>query len=142
MNLHPINELSSAVLCERLSQQQRDSFTNDPKGAILSTFNLQVEGDISVVLNTTEEMHLALPYYDGLETAEMRALTDEELELVTGGEVVVVGGVIASAITAGVVIGTVGVVSAVGGAVIGLAAFAALATSERIIDDINNPKAK
>ncbi len=108
MKLHPTNELSSVVLSHSFSEEQLDNFAADPKKAIKANFNINFDDvDVSVVRNTASDIHLALPFYSGLGGARSQILSDDDLDSVSGGEVIAVGTIVATAITVGAVGGTI-----------------------------------
>lgn len=69
----------------------RMGFLADPKLYLLSHLNVDFTSDVEVIAaaNSDTVMHLALPYYSGLEAAKARSLDEIELlDAVSGGDII------------------------------------------------------
>ena len=86
------NELLSAFLSDSLEAVSENTFLHaNPHMFIFAKTNVEIPRrvNINVVENDIETVNLALPYYAGISDMTAFALSDEELELVTGGELLV-----------------------------------------------------
>ncbi len=101
-NIDMIIELIGAVGIHNLSDQQVHEFKTDPH-SFLADFNLDPKGDIdlTVIENTETEMHLTLPFYSELEKSSVSTLSDENIEDISGGEIVITFAVIGIGVAAG-----------------------------------------
>lgn len=108
--IYPTNELSSALLCNFMNEEQIAFFIADPKGVIFSGLNFDVgDTEINIVHNSSAEVHLSLPYYSGLEAISAELISDQNLEEIQGGEIAsTVFSVIVLAVSAAGVIGMLG----------------------------------
>ena len=59
------------------------SLDEDEQHAIIN----DIEAEVITVENTDDEVHLALPYYSGVEDAIAKAISDTEANDVAGGEI-------------------------------------------------------
>ena len=82
-----INEALSAVIADRCRENQdlAASLLSDSRKAVSNLVNAPVSDnvDISVVQNTPDVVHVALPCYSGLD--KDLSLSNEELQQVSGG---------------------------------------------------------
>ncbi len=106
INLTLIPELAGALGSYKLSDEQMARFTQDPN-CFLAELNMEPDGliDIQTLENSEDEVHLTLPYYSGVEEQTAAVLSDESLESISGGEIVV--NLIFGLAIAGAVAGTV-----------------------------------
>ncbi len=117
-NLAPTTEIIGACLTYNLLSKQRTKFIKDPVGFIHSYTDVDI-GDavkMQVVKNSDDQVHLILPCYEDLDSAQAQLLQDKELQQVVGGEIIFSGGVLGAALGT-IIFGTVN--ATIGGAVIG-----------------------
>ncbi len=72
-----------------------------------------IDATVTKVSNSDKEVHLALPYYSGLEQAASNAVQDTDLDDVAGGELFAVIAGIVTAVIGGTAAAGVGISQAV-----------------------------
>ena len=84
-------ELVSAFLLPHLTDIEVLNFLETPLDFIRTHCNVDIPEDfnIDIVVNTDEQISLALPYYSELDELKSKALSDEDLEIIVGGEIIV-----------------------------------------------------
>lgn len=105
-NLFAANEIVGAIAVNGLTHAEIEAFASDPRGSIDDLFDIDSNIAIQVIENTNDEVVLTLPYYSELETMQSQMMSDESLDDVAGGEIIIlicaIGGAFAgSAIAAG-----------------------------------------
>lgn len=90
INLTLTPEIIGAITDHKLSKEQAMKFKNDPN-SFLAEMNLKPNADMQVqaIENSANEIHLALPFYEGVEESSAIKLSDENVEGVSGGEIIV-----------------------------------------------------
>ncbi len=131
MNHKPFasTELVSAILSNALSEDQTVEFLSNPKSIASTYLNVDFSNvKINAVENTSTDFHLILPYYSLLDVVRVKELDEDDLDAVSGGEILIsagilggmfTGAIIATAIGAGVGVSTAGAV--IGGIAGGIA---------------------
>ena len=87
------NETLSAVIADRCRENKglAASLRSDGRKAVGDLMNAPVSDgvDISVVQNTPDTVHISLPHYASWGKAAHEKLTEEEMEQLSGGEVLI-----------------------------------------------------
>ncbi len=126
ITIAPVLEISSAILTDALTQEDIAQFLSHPKNFVCSKLKTDIVGvDITVATNNKSEVHLALPYYSGIEAAKAQALQDGSLNDISGGELLITLGAVGGLLI-GQIAGTV-TLTALGGIIGGAVGAAALA---------------
>lgn len=91
IQLAPFNEILAAVAIPSLSDEGFHAFVKDPKEFICTLTELDIDLSISfhAVMNSNNEVHLALPYYSGVEEMQAKMMSDSQFDNVSGGEIIV-----------------------------------------------------
>ena len=126
--IYASTEIAGAVLTNELTEKQKQAFATNPKDSMMSVLNLDLSNfNVNVVENTGSDIHIALPYYESLDTVRSEVLADESLSDIAGGEIGVslaflfgsigfafgIGSVTAGIFSTGAVLGGVAITSAV-----------------------------
>ncbi len=120
--IYPINEIVTASVVANFSKDDLSGLVDNPKDFLKSTCDIDLIDDITfnLVENTDSEMNLALPYYSIVDDFTASALSNEDAENVSGGEIIMalsmLGATIAAAVGFASVSGTVAAV--IGGSVV------------------------
>ncbi len=88
--MFPTTELATAFLSQLCSQEAslHQKAKTDIKETLITNTNVDLENiDVNIVENTSQDINLSLPYYSVLDTASAKAIFDEELSKVRGGEI-------------------------------------------------------
>ena len=122
--LAPSTELMGAIMLHQLDSCEIEQLKADAKGYIYARTNVAVGDDVvvNIVVNSDNEVALALPYYDSIEVARANALDDINIGQVAGGEIIIstiVGAIIGFSVAAGVTGSALTVTAAASAAVIG-----------------------
>ncbi len=126
ITLPPVLEISSAILTDSLTQKDASQLLQNPKDFVCAKLNADTAGvDITVATNNNNEVHLALPYYSGIEQAKAQVLKDGSLDDISGGELLITLGAVGGLLI-GQIAGTV-TLTALGGIIGGAIGAAALA---------------
>ncbi len=64
------------------------TFASQITEAQLESYLSQVDAEVSFIQNSDKEVHLALPYYTGVEDAAAHAVSDAQAADVSGGEII------------------------------------------------------
>ncbi len=125
-NLYPTNEVLTAIVSNSVKKDDLQTFTANPKDYLMSVCNVDLQADIkfNVVENSDNEVALTLPYYAANDQISAFELTPEQMQKVTGGEILafiicalsMVGATVASAVGIGSI--TAGAAAALGGAIV------------------------
>ena len=144
IKLAPTIEISSALLTPLLTEADLQNINQNPKTFLQSKLNLNAEKvEVQIAFNNANEVNLALPYYSGLENLQAEMLKDQNLDDITGGEII-----IALGITVGATVGwglgfsltSAAIGGVIGGALAGTAAVIVGATTAAAVqaaDDKN-----
>lgn len=82
------NEIASSYLSDSVLESHYETLLNNPKDYVKSQFNIDLNSEIAIVKNQPDLINLALPYYSALESmTSFAAIADEDLETITGGEI-------------------------------------------------------
>ncbi len=84
------NEILGATLTANMSKSDILSFEKDPRSFIASSLKADT-GDVSLsmVENSDGLVNLALPYYSQLDGTSARVLSDDAIDSVSGGELLI-----------------------------------------------------
>lgn len=85
----PINEIVGAVAVPHMTNEQIKEFSNDASSFLKSNLDFDVQSDINVVENTSSDVVLALPYYSSLDSTKAFALNLQDMNVVSGGEILI-----------------------------------------------------
>ncbi len=104
------SEIMGAALTAGMSGTEILAFGADPKSFIASSLSVDT-GDVtlSVVENGVDTINLALPYYSALDQLAMEAVTESDLDGVSGGEIIISLIIVGAVATVGVVSATIAV---------------------------------
>ena len=125
-------EMVSLILTDKMSDSVAKDFVTDPKAIIAKHIDYDFDGvAINVVQNTASDIHVSLPYYDFVGDPTANFMHDQELDDVSGGEIIITlficgGCLIGGAVAAG--LGIAGSGGLIVGGVIGGAIAAAAVT--------------
>ncbi len=117
-----LNEIVGAVHVPSLSNEQISALKADAIGFLSVNLNIELEGDISVVENSSSDVHLTLPYYSMVEELQTEMLKDEKLADIVGGEIIISLLVFAGAGVGFLIAGAAGTVGLSSMAIIGVSA--------------------
>lgn len=130
VKLFPSTELMGAIAINSLTSKQIERFAEDPYAAVALTGADLSDLSIVAVENTAEVIHLALPYYEALDGTSAQAVSDDDLDAIVGGEIIITLSIVGTglALTA-LSVGFKGVAAgmAVAGVVAGVAVAGAVA---------------
>ncbi len=84
-----LNEIVGAYILPQFSDEEIQAFREDSVGFLNSQLGTDFDDGIAVVENTADEVHLALPYYSTLEQTTATALSDDDLDEIVGGEILI-----------------------------------------------------
>ncbi len=121
-----LNEIAGAYILPQLSDEDMDLLRLNSASFLKARLGVETEASLSVVSNTEQEVHLALPYYDFVGGGSAMALSDDDLDAITGGEILIsvciacgfgIGAGIATAASASIGVGAL--VGSVTGGLIG-----------------------
>ncbi len=86
----PATEIIMGIITTGLCSQDRKAIIDDPKTFIHSRTKVDIGHgiDVQVVKNEADTVHITLPYYDSLDASNVQALNMEDLQEVSGGEIV------------------------------------------------------
>ncbi len=101
--------MTKIILTYEIMGAMKDSVSESVRNKVLSSIDV----DITNVTNSGNEVHLALPYYSGVEQAASNPVEDTDLDDVAGGEVFAVVAGIITAVIGGTVATGVGISHAV-----------------------------
>ncbi len=89
-NIALIPEIIGALGSTNLSNDQIKNFTQDPK-CFLADMNFSPKGNVEIhaAENSNDEVHLTLPFYSAVEEHNTKVLSDDNLEDISGGEIIV-----------------------------------------------------
>lgn len=106
--LYITNEIFGALAVNSFSDEDARDFASSPRDFISAKtkYNLSPDMDVIAVSNKADEINIALPYYSKMDEALMQKLSDENMDNVSGGEIVFVA--------LGLAIGVTGTLSAAG----------------------------
>lgn len=105
-NLLPLTEIVGAAASSLLNDEQVKAFTNDPTAFLKSNLDVDMPYDISVVENTENEVHLALPYFQCVNDFHASAIHDESLDDISGGEIFITICTVAGVVAGGIICAT------------------------------------
>ncbi len=135
--LFPVNEIVGAMVLNNASDEVIAELQANGKDALAAHADVALPTgmELQVVSNTNDEIHLALPYYETLETSGIVPMDDEDLDAVAGGEIIFTIMTVLGAIGAAVIGGTgSGLVAVgVGAAVVGGATAAGVVVGSGVI---------
>ncbi len=84
-------EIVSTIAYHNIEDKYKNDLIKNPKEFILKELNIDLSNiDINIVENDNENVNLSLPYYSQVETLKAGALSEEDLENITGGEILFV----------------------------------------------------
>ena len=135
--LFPVNEIVGAMALNNAPAEIVAELQANGRDALATHADVTLPDgmELQVVSNTNDEIHLALPYYETLETSGIVPMDDEDLDAVAGGEIVftimTLLGVVGAAVLGGTGSGLVAV--GVGAAVVGGATAAAVVVGSGVI---------
>ncbi len=88
--LSPATEIIMGIVTTGLGSKDREAITTDPKNFIHSRTNVDIgdEIDVQIVKNEQNTVHIILPYYDSLDVSHATSLDEDDLDEVSGGEIV------------------------------------------------------
>lgn len=84
-----LNEVFGAYATHQLSNEGVNLLKADANNFIKSNFDIDIDGDISIIENSENEINLALPFYSGVEDIKAMALKDKNLDNISGGEILI-----------------------------------------------------
>ncbi len=89
IELFASTEIMGAYTTSRLTAEQAEKFLADPY-AMLPLAGVDLSHlSITAVSNSSDEVHIALPYYDALDKPSAVAIGDDDLDAVIGGEIII-----------------------------------------------------
>ena len=80
-------ELGGTLLSNDSNSDNFDSIISNPVEFIKSTYNVDIISEIKTVENTDNEINLVLPFYTDLEKLSTSALSENDLDSISGGEI-------------------------------------------------------
>ncbi len=101
-----VNEIVGAIADPFLTSEDVKNLKSDPTNFLQAKCAVEFNGEIAVVENSANEVHMTLPYYSQVEAISSYELSPEDMQAVVGGEILIsvfaaigvgVGAVIASA---------------------------------------------
>ena len=89
-------EFGATLLSKNATDSQFAELKANPADFVKSNYDVDLGAEMQTVENSSDTINLTLPYYSQLDKATADATSDDKLDSVSGGEIVISLGVILS----------------------------------------------
>lgn len=103
-------EIGGSYLSHSISSENYNELLANPASYIKAHFNVELPNtQVKTVQNQNNEVNITLPYYSQLDRTASAAMTEDDLETVAGGEILISLAVLTASagVTAGIAAGAV-----------------------------------